>query len=277
MDASAAYEEHLAAAQAVENPMTYRLSADLALANLQLAKKYVVEKRAQILAHFPLLDITQFDSLGRLALGLKFAALQAEEGPSDREIDQVLVEARELRRKLLSTVAALATAGLVPKEVHAKIAQGRGPRDAAEDCVALAQVFRQAGSTLDGKHAVTEDEVDRTSLVGSWLLEHLRPAGAKRLKGPKPEAVRTRDQMATLLTTRYAKLQAVAHYFEGDGWEEKVPLLMTRMAPPRQDEADPATPSPNGGGGGGGSQPAPLPPSGPKPPVQVAPPAASAS
>ncbi|AKT40190.1 hypothetical protein [Chondromyces crocatus] len=232
VDAATAYEEHLADAQAIETPQPYRWSIDLVLANIQVAKKFVIRRRARILEQFPLINIAHFDTLGRLALGVKFAALQAEGyGPSESDIKQVLGAARVLRRSLLSAVAAMTHAGLLPREIHAKIARGRGARDAAEDCVALAQVFRQAGTTLDGKHPVTAVEVEQAALAGSWLLEHLRPAAAKPMKPPRPEAVRIRDQMATLLANRYAKLQAMAHFLEGDGWEELVPPLMSRVAP----------------------------------------------
>lgn len=244
-DAAAAYQEHLAEARTVAKPAPYRLGPDLVLANIKSAERYVAARRDEIQEHFPKIDIAHFDGLGRLALGLKFAAMAAEGiGPSESEVSAVLAEARGLRGKLLPALASLAASGLVPQETYERIARGRGTRDVAEDCVAAAQVFRDGGAALDGKHPVTAEQIERAALVGSWLLQQLRPAEARAEKAPKPEAVEIRNQMATLLSERYAKLQAVAHYFEGDAWLEAVPPLMTRPAPRREAAKAPEAPEP---------------------------------
>ncbi|HSN97013.1 MAG TPA: hypothetical protein VLS89_01910 [Candidatus Nanopelagicales bacterium] len=244
VDAAAAYQENLAEARGVVKPAPYRLVPDLVLANIKNAERYVAARRDDIQEHFPRVNIAHFDGIGRLALGVKFAAMVAEgSGPSESEVSVVLGEARELRGKLLPAVGALAASGLVPQATYERIARGRGTRDVAEDCVGLAQVFREGGAALDGKHPVTPDQIERAALVGSWLLQQLRPAEARAEKAPKPEAVEIRNQMATLLSERYAKLQAVAHYFEGDGWLEAVPPLMTRPAPRREAAKAPEAPA----------------------------------
>lgn len=245
VDAAAAYQENLAAARDVKTTAPYRLVPDLVLSNIKSAERYVAARRDEIIDHFPRVDIAYLDGIGRLAMGLKYASMVADGvEPSESEVSLVIAEAREHRAVLLPAVKSLAAAGLVPMSTYERIARGRGVRDAAEDCVALAQVFRDAGNTLDGKHPITADQIDRCALVGSWLLQRLKPGEARRAKPPRPEAVEIRNQMATLLVERYAKLQAIAHYFEGDSWQEAVPPLMTRPAPRRDAEAKPPEPQP---------------------------------
>lgn len=240
VDAVAAYQEHLAAARDVKEPAPYRLVPDLVLSNIKSAERYVAARRDEIIDHFPRVDIAHFDGIGRLAMGLKYASMVADGvEPSESEVSLVIAEAREHRAMLLPAVKSLAAAGLVPQSTYERIARGRGVRDTAEDCIALAQVFRDAGSTLDGKHPITTAQIERSALVGSWLLQRLKPGEARREKVPRPEAVEIRNQMATLLVERYAKLQAIAHYFEGDSWQEAVPPLMTRAALRRETEAKP--------------------------------------
>lgn len=246
-DAAAAYQEHLAAAQSVEVVVPYRIVPDLALANIKSAERYVAERRGDILEHLPKVDIAHFDGIGRLALGVKYAAMLAEgAGPSESEIHQVISEGWELRAKLLPALKALAAAGLVPQATYDRLARGRGVRDMAEDCVGAAQVFRDGAAALAGKHPISTEQVDRAAFVGSWLLANMKHSAARGERAPRPEAVEIRNRMATLLVNRYEKLQAVAHYFEGEGWPEKVPPLMTRLPAAKREAApkDASEPAP---------------------------------
>ena len=242
VDAAAACQEHAAAAWQVANALPYRLVPDLVLSNIKKAESYVAARRDEIQEHFPKIPIADLDGLGRLALGLKYAAMVAEGAePSEGEVSKVIAEAWELRGKLLPAVASMAAAGLVPQATYERIARGRGVRDAAQDCVELAQVFRDGGAALDGKHPVTGEQIERAALVGSWLLKHLKVKGARPEKAAKGDDVELRNRMATLLVERYTRLQAVAHYFEGDAWAEVVPPLMTRQATRREVEEPAAT------------------------------------
>ncbi len=234
VDAAAAYQEHLAEARLVEAAVPYRLVPDVVLANVKIAERFLAARRDDIAEHFPKVHLPDLEGIGRLALGLKFAAMQADGiEPSESEINELMAESRELRGKLLPALKSLTAAGLVSPATYDRIARGRGARDTAEDCVSLAQVFREGGAALDGKHPITPEQVDRAALVGSWLLQHMKQAGTRAEKAPPPEAVEIRNRMAALLSARYAKLQALAHYFVPDAWEEVVPPLMSRPAPRR--------------------------------------------
>ena len=244
-DAAAAYVQYLAEARKLpaDRILPYRLDPDLALANVRRGMRFVAMHRAEIPTHLPKVDVAALDGIGRLALAAKYSALEADRTvPSERVISQKIAEARQVRGTLLSVVGGLAATGYVPQARYDDIVRGRGPRDVAEDCVALAQVFREGGKALDGKHSADPGDIAKAAALGSWLLEHLRAAHAPTEKPPPPPpAVDLRNRFATLLARRYAMVQAVAHYFHGDGFEEVAPPLMSRHAPrARRDSGPPA-------------------------------------
>ncbi|MGK3995446.1 hypothetical protein [Sorangium sp. So ce1024] len=231
-DAAAAYEEFLSEAQAIVDVQPYRLDPDVAMANVKTGMRVVAKHRKEIPEHLPRLDLREIESLGRLSLAVKFAAMAAERTtPSDRLVSQRLAEARQIRGTLLPVVAGLAATKLVPQSKYDDIVRGRGARDTAADCVALAQVFRDGGAALEGKHSADPEMIKKAAAVGSWLLQHVRPANARAEKAAPPTpAVEIRNRLATLLARRYSRLQSVAHYFHGDGWEAVAPPLMSRHA-----------------------------------------------
>jgi len=244
-EAAAAYMHYLAEARRLpaDRILPYRLDPELALTNVRRGMRFVAMHRSEIPTHLPKVDVAALDGIGRLALAAKYSALEAERAvPSERVISQKIAEARQVRGTLLPVVGALAATGHVPQARYDDIVRGRGPRDVAEDCVALALVFREAGKALDGKHAADPGDIAKAAALGSWLIEHLRAAHAPAEKGPPPQpAVDLRNRFATLLARRYATLQAVAHYFHGDGFEEVAPPLMSRQAHrPKRDSGPPA-------------------------------------
>lgn len=233
LDAGGEYERFLPDAKALTKSavLPYRLDPDIAIANVRTAMKVFDAHRDEITKHLPKIDIKTLESLPALALATKRSAMIAEEKvPTEKLVSQKLAEARQLRSTLLPVVAGLASTGLVPRQTYLDIVKGRGARDTAGDCVAIADVFRKHKDAIKGKHAADAGSIDKAASVGSWLLQELRAPGAKAPKAAAPApAVDTRNRLATLLVERYGKLQAVAHYFEGADYESVAPPLMSRQ------------------------------------------------
>ncbi len=231
-DAAIAYQNHLTAAQALpaEAILPYRLDVDLALANVKTAMTYFTTIESTVPSYLPKEDLAALQSISELALAVKYAAIQVEqEIPSESEVSQKTAVGWSLRSILLSVAKGLAAAGLLPADQVAAIATGRGPRDMAEDAVQLAGLFQAHAATIAGKHAVTTDQVEQAAALGAFLLQHLRPKNAPAEKGVGHSAlIDARNRLATLLSRRYARLQAVAHYLAGADWEDHVPALMSR-------------------------------------------------
>jgi hypothetical protein len=232
IDAAKAYEKFLPEALAIADAAVIapRLDPDLALANVQTALAAITAKKAEIPAHLPKVDLPALLALPELAMAVKFAAMRAEQTiPSEKSVSDKLAEARKIRRALLAVARGLAETGVVPQHEVDDIASGRGARDAAEDCVALAELFRKHASAISGKHPVTPAQIDEAAAAGSWLLANMRPMNAPAEKGgPKPAAVDARDRLGTLLVQRHAELRKVAHYFYGESYEDVAPALQSR-------------------------------------------------
>ncbi|MFO0758596.1 MAG: hypothetical protein U0359_19035 [Byssovorax sp.] len=233
-DAKAAFDHFLPAAQALPEDavLPYRLDADLCLVNIGTAMKAFGAYKPMIKAHLPKISIAEVETLPALGLAHKLAAMEAERSvPSEKVVSQNLIEARRIRGVLLPIVTGLGAAGLVPQSEVDDILRGRGPRDVAEDCVALGQVFVKHHKAIKGKHAADPEMIKRAGTLGSWLLQNLRTANAPAEKAPPPPmTIEVRNRMGTLLVRRYGRLQVIAHYFEGDDHERSVPPLMSRQA-----------------------------------------------
>ncbi|TKC95272.1 hypothetical protein [Polyangium fumosum] len=232
IDPEKAYEKHLPAAQALQpgDVLPFRLDLDLALANVTTGMRVAAMHEPHIPVHLPKVDLAALLALPELAVATKFAALRAEqEAPGESLLQAKLSTAARLRAQLLSSAKALASNGTIPQaEVDAIIA-GRGARDRAEDCISLADLFRRHAQTITGKHPVTAAQIDEAAEIGAFLVTHLKPADAPKAAPAAPTlAVDIRNRLATLLVREHARLQAVAHYFHPDDWEELAPPLGAR-------------------------------------------------
>lgn len=248
MDIEGHYNKHLPAAQALApaSIVTTRVDPDLAIVNIETAMHVVTEHAQDIPVHLPKLDLPTLLASLEIALGYKYASLRVEQDvPAESQIAEKLSEARDLRAKLLSSAKSLAENGLIPEGEVAVIVAGKGVRDRAEDCVALAALFRNHAATIAGKHPVTSAMVDQAANVGSWLLANLRPADAPKAPSNGPSATMDiRNRFATLLVHVHHQIQAIAHYFHPTDWEERVPALGSRRAPRKKPDAAPVAATP---------------------------------
>lgn len=246
IDAARAYQMFLPDAMALpaDQVLPYRLDINVAPLNVRTGLEVLVSHDAEILRHLPRINREHLRTLAALSAAVKFAAVEAEQVPSESNKAEAIAEAWQLRGVLLSAVSALAAAGLVPRQKVDAIRRGRGPRDMAEDCVALAHLLRESGPALAGKHPVPAETIERAAAVGTRLLQELRKDGAPAEKAAMSPAVDIRNRMATLLVQRHERLQAVAFYFHGASYEEHAPPLNSRRASRRAGDK----PAPQAGG-----------------------------
>ncbi len=243
VDIEVYYNTHLPTAQALpaSSILAARVDYDLAIVNVETGMHVVIEHADEIALHFPKLNVNTLKALHEIALATKYAAIRVEqEVPAESHMAARLSEARDLRAKLISSAKALAETGLVPAAEVTVIVAGKGVRDRAEDCVALAALFRNHWAAIMGKHPITTEMVDQAAAVGSWLLANLRPADAPPVPSGGPSAtVEIRNRFVTLLVDGHHKLQSIAHYFHPTDWEERVPALGSRKAPRKKPEPTP--------------------------------------
>jgi hypothetical protein len=208
------------------------LRADPALAyyNVDVGLRAVEPHEAELAALPAPFDLATMKSLRRLALGVIYAAAQVDRS-SAGTTRKLMKRASELRDVLLSAAVALMKAGLLPAQQVKKIIAGRGNRDMVQDCIDLAELFRQHQKSLLGKTAVTKEQIDEAAAVGNQLIVILKPARAKaKASEAVQKAVETRDRMWTLLYARHGgHLRRAGMWLWGDEVDEHVPPLLSSV------------------------------------------------
>ncbi|WP_437766320.1 hypothetical protein WMF27_25205 [Sorangium sp. So ce281] len=209
------------------------LRADVALVhhNVRAGLDAVGPHEAELLKLPAPFDLGAMKSLGRLALGLVYAAAQVDRS-SPGTTKKLLQRAHELRDLLLSAAVALMKAGVLPAQRVKKIMAGSGARDMVQDCVDLAQLFRDHAAQVKGKTAITRAQIDETAATGDELLSLLKPKGAKA-KAPEPvkSAVEARDRLWTLLGRRHEEqLRRAGMWLWIGEVDAHVPPLLARTA-----------------------------------------------
>jgi len=244
IDAQQAFLTYSPAAQALPaaEVYPYRLDPNLALSNVEIGMQVIADHAPEIPLHLPKENVPALLGLKDLAVAVKFAALQAQNEPSETEVAEKITEGWASRALLLDVAKGLVAVKLVPKPELDAIIEGRGSRDMAEDNVALAQLFRKHELKIAGKHALTKEQIDRAAIVGTFLLANLKVRGAPSNQTDS-KAIEIRNRLATLLVKRHERLQAVAHYFYGNAWEEKVPSLHSRSIKRHKPDEPPAEPN----------------------------------
>lgn len=230
--AERAYDTFLPLAEALlpAEVTPFRADMRLVLFNVSAGTKALLEERARLAKELPALNLTEVQSLPDLALAVLFAVVQVDRGASASTgaIRAMLARAMELRLLMLTAASSLALAGLIPTRAVAKIREGRGSFDVAEDCVSLAALFRASPVAIK-KTVVTAAQVREAAELGTKLLDVLRPRKAKA-KGRAPAAVvqaaARRDRLWSLLVQRYDRAHRAAVWLYGREVDAHVPALM---------------------------------------------------
>lgn len=243
MQAVQAYDKHISAARALrsEDIVPYRLDAALAVGNVRLAMPVLLAKQDLLAAHLPKIDAALLLALPEIALATEYAALKAENAlPADKLMGPKLAEGWQLRGLLLGAAHMLASAGLIQQSEVDVIVEGKGQRDMARDCIALADLFHKHESTIAGKHPIDPAQVNDAAAVGSWLLANLRTSNtvSERPSTPSPE-IDVRDRFGTLLVRQFEILEQVVHYFYGKHWENLIPSLQSRVVKRKDAPSEP--------------------------------------
>ena len=175
--------------------------------------------------------ITSIQSLGRAVV---YAASRVEANPEDsHEVLEMLREARPLRALLLANARTMALIGRVSQAEVARIEHGRGALDAATDLLDLAILHAERELT-GGASAITAAQLRRAKVLGTLLLEKIRPTGARgrsRRTPAQADAMVLRDRLWTLLVHAHTHLEHAAGALWGRDLDLHVPRLQARYVP----------------------------------------------
>lgn len=185
--------------------------------------------RSQMLDTFTRFPIASLDKLHTYALAAWYAHLLTLGSTPENAKKPLVEEATSLRENLLVAAEALAHRKLLDPKHVAQIRSGKGHVDMAGDLVALATLFTSDWDAIEGKTAVTWDEVERAAQLGPELMVAL---GAG-VQAPDRSAAFLADQRRrafTLLVRAYDDCRRAVTYLrwsEGDA-NEIAPSLFAK-------------------------------------------------
>lgn len=225
------------------------LDSELAFGNVQSAVASIEPCAARIKKELPAISLENLLSLPELAKAVLHAIDEANlalRPPKRENLQELLTPLFAAREPMLLCAEALALLGYLPKDRVAAIRAGSGPLDAAQDGMALYDLYTEHKAAISGKHPFVEKDLLNIRTLGEDLMDLVTPTGARpAVRAKQAKALEIRDRMTALLVERYADLRRVAMYLFGDAASEKVPALQTRQRPSRKPtEPPPSDPTP---------------------------------
>jgi hypothetical protein len=237
--AEAAYQKLLPQALALDPRDLLRFSADARLAqhNMTRAVEALIpqqEKLAKKLKDEALKELNQHIYQAPLiGQALLFADLEVERHRkgSTGETAKKLAELRELRALMLDSARTCARAKLINAEEVHKIERGKGPFDAAEDCIALARLYRENATQMKGATPVTVIQIERAAELGTELSAIFQPADTTEKIKPSEnlkDATNIRNRLWTMLNTSHEAIWSAGALVFGYTVSEEIPFLQSR-------------------------------------------------
>lgn len=188
------------------------------------------------------------ESLRQIALGAWYAHLIAMPAKSGGSAKELLERATSLRARLLKAADALADAELVDGTVVARIREGSGNIDKANDLVALAALFSQSWDVIHDKTAITREQVDEAALLGPSLLVALAEAPLPK----SDDASDARQRAFSLLVSAYDEVRRAITFvrWAEDDADTYAPSLYAKSRRRRPGGTEPETEGVDGGDAG---------------------------
>lgn len=234
-----------AKALAPEQIEAFRGEALLAYHNVKTGAANVLARERDI-ANVPGVDVQVIKGLPNIAMAVVFAADKVNRLPAASELSQLEPRVADVRRRMLSVAISLAECGLLPKRDVDAICAGRGRIDRASDTIQLSALLRKHWEAIQGKHPLTEQEVEEAGVLGTRLLSMLRPSNARRQDQLPAEVladVEMRDRMWTLLVRAYNQhLWRAGAWLFGQDVEQHVPALLSRQTMRKKADEPPVSP-----------------------------------
>lgn len=237
------YEEFVAEAISIprEKITGLKLDVNLIYVNVQQGVQSVQPHLDRLRAELPKLNVNGFGKLTTLAEALLYAhaeSLRLSLPVKRAEIDSKLSELLRLREALLLQAEVFVLLGILPESLVAQIRSGTGMFDAAQDGVALADLYGAYRGQIAGKHPFSDAQIARVAELGHALMKVITPEGARAsVSSAAVKAMDERDRIYSLLLLRHGELRRAGYYLFGDEIDEKVPTLGARAGKRREPEA----------------------------------------
>jgi hypothetical protein len=209
--------------------------------------------RPQVVADLPNLDIARFDKLETYAMALGHAQARYMSASQPVEaLEALSEEACALRELMLADAHTLALRALVDRDALKQLKGSRGYSNVAFDLLALAQIFRDKWSVIQGKCALQLDEIKRAESLGNRIA---RALGQREHSPTKVvEAAEMRQRAYALFIAAYDHAQRAIRFlrWEEEDWETILPSIYNASRSRRKETVEVRAPttapqSPNAG------------------------------
>ncbi|HLM72168.1 MAG TPA: hypothetical protein VK459_05745 [Polyangiaceae bacterium] len=183
--------------------------------------------RDAIVEELPKHPIAHLDDLEDYAHAAWYAdVLHENQGLDEGSLKQLQEEAAALRESLLIAAEPLAHRGMLDAKRLAEIKAGRGKEDAANDLMALSELYSAQWDRIKTKTPVEEPEIRRADEIGQKILMSLMTKDT----GKPVDSADRRARAFTLLDRAYKACRRAAAYirWEQGDVDELVPPLVRR-------------------------------------------------
>lgn len=180
--------------------------------------------RHTLLEHLPNTPIHYFDRLDKYAMAAWYAHLSTLPKPLVA-LDALKQECTVLKQDMLVGAEPLVHKGYFSKETVAKIKEGSGHLDLANDNVALSALYASKWEMIKDKTIIEWAQVERAAVVGPQLIVAL---GEKFGFGTTPsEAEQLRAKAVSLFLTAYDEVERGMKYlrYHEDDMRDIVPSI----------------------------------------------------
>lgn len=178
--------------------------------------------RDEIAEALPKHPIRFLDELETYLLAASFAdklvSLTASSDVGSDKFNDMIEDARRLRKLLLSSAEPLILKGLLDEAKVKAIRSGAGHEDLATDLVELAALYGEAWPRVKNKTAVENEEVEQCRKLGHELSDLLVLRKSDSAKLSPEECTEQRDRAYALLLRAYDETARAVGYLR---WHEK--------------------------------------------------------
>lgn len=175
----------------------------------------------------------------RLATALNYLAHKAAPPRRPPVTLPELERARELRRKLLLTLACAVEWKVVPRPYLDGLSKGNAKTDLAHALVNAVAILREFAKPLENKTLVTPELMKEAEELGCKILQHAKVGSplAAKARQEKSAQVQARDRLYSLLLQRYERMRRIGFWVWGAAASRHVPPLRSAPRRPRPSAA----------------------------------------
>jgi hypothetical protein len=233
---------------APEELLQVNLDVSVALHTIMGVLPEVRALRDQIVRELPSFDVASFDRLEDYALALRVthaAYLMATERPSDLEL--LTDDAIEMRETLLKDAQALARRNLIDGGPLANLKGINGYKNIAQDLQLLNEILQDAWPNIQGKTAITADELKTSSQIATrlWGVVRLREQGPAQVAAATDQRLRA----FTLVLRTYEDARRAVNYLRARQGDADAIMPSLYPGRPRRRQSEPPDPTKGFGSG----------------------------